>query len=380
MKMNLKLNQVVLTDIMELAQQLVGSRTFFIGILDEDFSVLKVYSKENGSKITEGMVFPIVLSVCNLVTCEGPVVINNTKLDTRTSELETIYEAKVGSYLGTPIVLENGTLFGTFCAVDPNPYEFSKQEVINMQHLSNILATIIFKHQGLILPEIEEKILKLDKLALVGQLAAGLAHEIRNPMQSVKGFIQLLLTETELTDNYKRIVLSDLDRINELIGDFLLVTQPSAPKMEKTCVVNLIQSTLELMKSEANQHNIDILFKDFSEIPEIEIDPSQIKQVIINIMKNAIEAIGENGQINIGLCKTENWLVIKIKDNGPGIPLSIINKVGNPFFSTKDEGVGLGLSICKTIMKEHKGKINIENGDDGTVVIIRLPITIKESI
>ncbi|HWO96644.1 MAG TPA: ATP-binding protein [Bacillus sp. (in: firmicutes)] len=376
MKTDLHLNEEVITDLLETASDLVGIRTFFVGILDETFSIMKVFSKPNGSRLTDGLELPLDLSVCSMVTCDGPLVIGDTMKDSRTVHLQAIYDTKIGSYLGTPIVLEDGRLFGTLCAVDPDPYEFSESDIKTMKRLANILAAIIDKQQSAVVPEIEAKILQLDKLALVGQLAAGLAHEIRNPMQSVKGFIQLLFDENERSVEFKSIVLSELDRINQLVSDFLLITQPSAPKKESTSISKLMKSTIGFLQSESALHNIHISLEEEEHIPDIAVDPSQMKQVFINLLKNAIEAIGEKGHIRVSIGKSNECVIINIKDSGKGIPVSIINKVGNPFFSTKENGVGLGLSICKTIVREHHGKLVIENHDDGTLIIIQLPLNI----
>lgn len=289
--------------------------------------------------------------------------------------MEAIYNGRIGSYLGVPIILEDGHLFGTLCAVDPDPYDFDQNEIKRMKHLGNILSSLIFKEKTTPIPKIDERILRLDKLALVGQLSAGLAHEIRNPMQTVKGFIQHLFNDhNKEVSEYKNIVIDELDRINQLITDFLLVTQPSAPKKEKSSITDIIKETIKFLQNEATLHNIEILFKkEEEEIPDIPFDPAQMRQVFINLIKNAIEAVGENGKITIFVKKNNETITINIKDNGPGIPLSIINMVGNPFFTTKETGVGLGLSICKTIVKEHQGTINIENHKDGTLVYIQLP-------
>lgn len=377
MKTDLHFNEAVIADLLETAGELVGIKTFFVGILlDETFSVVKVFSKPNGSQLIEGFEMPLDLTICNMVTCDGPLAIGDTKKDSRTVHLQVIYDTNIGSYLGTPIVLEDGRLFGTLCAVDPDPYEFGQSDIKTMKRLANILASIIDKQQSTVMPKIEGKILQLDKLALVGQLAAGLAHEIRNPMQSVKGFIQLLFDENEKSIEFKTIVLSELDRINQLVSDFLLITQPSAPKKENASIGKLLKSTIGFLQGESALHNIHISLDEEVHIPDIAIDPAQMKQVFINILKNAIEAIGENGNIHVSIGKSEEWAIIHIKDSGKGIPVSIINKIGNPFFSTKEDGVGLGLSICKTIVREHHGKLTIENHGDGTSVIIQLPLNI----
>jgi C4-dicarboxylate-specific signal transduction histidine kinase len=375
MKTELHLNEEVITDILEMASELVGIETFFVGVLDENFSIAKVFSKSAESKVEEGLELPRHLSICNLV-CDEPLLIPKTAEDKRTANLHVIDDLQIGSYLGTPIRLEHGEMFGTLCAVHPEPYSFSTQEIKTMQRLANIMGSVIDKQQSAVVPEIEGKMLQLDRLALVGQLAAGLAHEIRNPMQSVKGFVQLLFTENETSAEFKKIVLSELDRINQLVSDFLLVTQPTAPKKEKISIGKLMEDTVGLLQGEASLHNVHISFEEEGDIPDISIDPSQMKQVVINLLKNARESIGENGTVQVRVYQSEQSVIIHIKDNGAGIPVPIINKVGDPFFSTKEEGIGLGLTICKTIVREHQGKLIMKNHGNGTLVMIQLPLNI----
>lgn len=289
--------------------------------------------------------------------------------------MNELKEVEIGSYLGVPITLEDGMLFGTLCAVDRNPYPFNDSEIRTLKKLGNILSALISKQQSEILPKIDEKIIKLDKLALVGQLAAGLAHEIRNPMQSVKGFVQLLFNENKEMAQYKNIVIDELNRINELVSDFLLVTQPSSPKKVKGSIETIIQHTVEFLKSEAAIYNINLSIEICEVVPDFYFDPSQMKQVFINLIKNAIEAVGNNGHIRILINKQGNRISVNIKDSGPGIPLAILNKIEDPFFSTKETGTGLGLTISKTIVKEHEGTIKLENQSDGTLVSVELPLS-----
>ncbi|MED3980173.1 ATP-binding protein [Priestia megaterium] len=373
------INEKAVWDVLQMASEVVGSRTLFVGIFDEQFSVMKAFNKEGGSLVEDGLKLPLELAVCNLVTCDEPLVIPNTKRDVRTSNLAIIDGARVGSYLGTPIVLEDGRMFGTLCAVDPDPYQFSESEIQGLNRLAGILSHIIYKNQAAVLPKIEEKILQLDKLALVGQLAAGLAHEIRNPMQSVRGFIQFLFNENEQAEPFQKIVLDELDRMNELINNFLLVTQPTAPKKEIVSIVEVIHDTVAFLKSEAALYNVEMNVRIEGAIPLVSIDPAQMRQVFMNLLKNAIEAMEKKkrGELNLIIKEWEGWALIDIQDTGSGIPLSIINKVGNPFFSTKDgTGMGLGLSICKTIINEHNGKLAIESDENGTVVTVKLPLTL----
>ena len=302
-------------------------------------------------------------------------MINDTKKDDRTKVFDAIYAANVGSYLGMPVYLPNGKLFGTVCAVDPEPYAFTKEEMETIERLSSVISVILENAFKSSYNEVDDKLIRLEKLAMLGQLSAGLAHELRNPMQSVRGFVQLLF-EDQKNNHFRDIVLNELDRMNQLVSDFLLATQPTAPKKASCNVTDIVSETVELISNEAILHNIEISFS--YELEELTVygDRAQLKQVILNIIKNGIEAVGQNGriQIDVRVSLSKEEAVIEVRDNGSGIPLSIMGRIGEPFFSTKDTGTGLGLSIAQRIMQEHNGRIMFENQDGGTKVSILLPL------
>ncbi|TWI56001.1 signal transduction histidine kinase [Halalkalibacter nanhaiisediminis] len=289
--------------------------------------------------------------------------------------LDAIYDANIGSYLGMPVYLSNGKMFGTVCAIDPEPYAFNDQEIEAIERLSSLVSVILENATRSSYDEYNDKLMRLEKLALLGQLSAGLAHELRNPMQSVRGFVQLLF-EDKKEEHYRDIVLGELDRINDLVSDFLLVTQPTAPKRVDHDLKQIVTDTVEFIESEATLHNVEITLSLKTPKTHVSVDESQIKQVLINVLKNAIEAgCKEKGKVDIEVnTYNDHEVVIEVTDNGSGIPISIIGRIGEPFFSTKEGGTGLGLSISQRIIQEHKGTIRFENGEDGTKVIIGLPL------
>ncbi|MFC0469807.1 ATP-binding protein [Halalkalibacter kiskunsagensis] len=302
-------------------------------------------------------------------------MIHDTKKDARASVFDAIYEANIGSYLGMPVYLSNGKLFGTVCAIDPNPYAFTKQEIETIRRLSSVVSVIIENATKSSYDEFDDKLIRLEKLSLLGQLSAGLAHELRNPMQSVRGFVQFLF-EDQKENQFRDIVISEMDRMNQLVNDFLMATQPSAPKRENSNLNDIVNETVEFMRNEATLHNVDITLSLESTMLYVDVDKSQIKQVMINLVKNAIEAAGdEGGKVMIYVkIRNEKEAVIEVVDNGAGIPLSIIGRIGEPFFSTKEEGTGLGLSISQRIIQEHKGAMRLENLESGTRVTVSLPL------
>ncbi|GIN59292.1 PAS domain S-box protein [Lederbergia ruris] len=219
----------------------------------------------------------------------------------------------------------------------------------------------------------EEMMDRTEKLSVVGQLAASIAHEIRNPLTVIKGFIQLLNQMKNI--QYLEVVLGELKRIEEIINDLLVLAKPQSSKMEKLNLKELLESTIAFFQSEALLHDIDIQTNIDLADPNITGEANRLKQVFINILKNASEAMPDGGRIDLSAQKLQDGrIVIKIEDNGPGIPEERMQNLGQPFYSTKEKGTGLGLMICYRIIKNHGGDMEIKSKvNEGTTVHIFLP-------
>ncbi|MGZ4033201.1 MAG: PAS domain-containing sensor histidine kinase [Tumebacillaceae bacterium] len=222
----------------------------------------------------------------------------------------------------------------------------------------------------------EELLRRSDRLTLVGQLAAGVAHEIRNPLTSIKGFVQLLRANQTDKPHYYDIILSELDRINFIVNEFMVLAKPHIVTFEQHDVTALLQNVLTLVHTQAIINNIEIMPIFSRDIPLIKCEPNQLKQVFINIMKNAIEAMPDGGRILIVLaCSEPHHITIQFIDQGGGIPEERIPKLGEPFYTTKEKGTGLGLMICFKIIEAHRGHLSIQSDFGlGTTVDIKLPI------
>jgi two-component system sporulation sensor kinase A len=222
--------------------------------------------------------------------------------------------------------------------------------------------------------ETEKMLQKAEKLTIVGQLAAGIAHEIRNPLTAIKGFTQLLSNMGHR--DYTEVILTELDRIEKIVSDLLVLAKPQVSHLEEINLEELIEGVVTLLKTQAIMYNIDIISDIRLKDPLIEAEADQIKQVLINLIKNAIEAMPDGGIVTIEAewnysC---DYVVIRIVDEGVGIPKDQISRLGEPFFSTKEKGTGLGLMICQRIIKNHKGSLEIESEvNKGTTFTIRLP-------
>lgn len=214
-----------------------------------------------------------------------------------------------------------------------------------------------------------------EKLNAVGQMAAGIAHEIRNPLTSLKGFLQVMKSSKEEKDFYYEIMESELNRIQSILNELLLFAKPKQSVYERTCVQTLISHVTTLLESQAIMSNSQIHSHLPKEALYISCDQDQIKQVFINIIKNGLEAMSQGGILTIKAESDEHDVHIHFLDQGPGIPQEILDKIGQPFLTTKETGTGLGLSISFTIIESHQGKISIQSvPDQGTIFTVTLPL------
>ncbi|WP_413302715.1 ATP-binding protein [Bacillus sp. 1P10SD] len=214
-----------------------------------------------------------------------------------------------------------------------------------------------------------------EKQATAGQLAAGIAHEIRNPITAIKGFLQLIMGESKGNKIYFEIINSEIDRIEIILKELMVLAKPSKQKYERVKIQVLLEQVVTLMLPQAHLNNIQIE-KQFNFTNTCIIgDNNQLKQVFINYIKNAIEAMPDGGILRIHGNHIVGGLVkISISDQGSGIPLEILNQIGQPFFSTKENGTGLGMLVSRQIIKEHKGDIYIESDSNGASIHVKLPV------
>jgi signal transduction histidine kinase len=229
--------------------------------------------------------------------------------------------------------------------------------------------------------QIEQTAFQNDKLAMLGKIAAAIAHEIRNPLTSIRGFIQLLnpyLKEIGKQE-YGRIILSEIDRANDIIYEFLNSSKPSAPMKQKVLVGLLLKESILLSESEALMKGCELHSEIFDPYLTVAVDVKQIKQVLLNIMKNAMDAICEvredrKGRIDISAKRDGKYALISIRDNGKGMQRTTLNRLFDPFFTTKEEGTGLGLSVSYRIICNHGGTIRVDSQlNEGTEFLIYLP-------
>lgn len=226
--------------------------------------------------------------------------------------------------------------------------------------------------------ELEEAVIKAEKLAILGQMAAEMAHEIRNPLTVINGFMTLLQEDLTGTpkEKYVSIIRDELKHVNNLISDFLQFSRPGYAKRTRCSIVQIITDVTMLVDNEASLRNLEIDLELAEDIPDILGDIEQLKQVFLNIFKNAFEALSSSGKIFLQASWNSNEKLVQviIKDTGMGMDEHTMTSMFNPFFTTKENGTGLGMFIIKKIIENHGGRIEIQSEPGkGTMVTVLLP-------
>lgn len=221
-----------------------------------------------------------------------------------------------------------------------------------------------------------EELARLEKLNLIGQLAAGISHEIRNPLTTVKGFLQLLQSQAEYikVGEYLDLMISEIDRANAIITDFLSLAKANLDNTKHICINYIISKLFPILQADAYSNNKEILL-ELNDLPNIMLNENEIKQLILNLVRNGLEVTPEHGHVVIRTYKTTEHAVLAISDQGSGIPEDIQEKIGIPFFTTKETGTGLGLAISMGIAQRHKANFHFETGNTGSTFYISFPIT-----
>ncbi|WP_273834327.1 PAS domain-containing protein [Guptibacillus sedimenti] len=219
----------------------------------------------------------------------------------------------------------------------------------------------------------EELLLRSEKLSAIGQLAAAVAHEVRNPLTSVKGFIQLY--KDRINEEILELMLSEMDRIEGIINEFLSLARPQAVTYQQIDIMALTRNVVSLMNPELLLNKVDVRTVFHTPSLMMHCEKNQITQVLMNVIKNGIESMPDGGLLSITTCNSDTHLFIEIADKGVGIPKDRLERLGEPFFSNKDTGTGLGLVVCYKIIHEHHGTIHFDSTVGvGTVVTITLPL------
>ncbi|MFA1780608.1 PAS domain-containing protein [Bacillus velezensis] len=221
----------------------------------------------------------------------------------------------------------------------------------------------------------EELMLKSEKLSIAGQLAAGIAHEIRNPLTAIKGFLQLMKPTMGENEHYFEIVFSELSRIELILSELLMLAKPQQNAVkERVNLKKIISEVTALLETQANLKGIFIKTDYEHDSMYINGDQNQLKQVFINLIKNAVESMPDGGTVHIIMTEDEYSVNVTVKDEGDGIPENVLKRIGEPFLTTKEKGTGLGLMVTFNLIKNHQGAIQVDSKPDrGTAFHITFP-------
>lgn len=234
---------------------------------------------------------------------------------------------------------------------------------------------------------LQEKVRRSERLAAIGELAAGVAHEVRNPLSSIRGFAQFLghvLEDKPEEREYAEIMVKEVDRINNVVTNLLSFARPVKPDLVPTDLPKLLDHTVRLVEEDARLRNINIRVSTSNGLKKINVDGNQITQVMLNLILNALQEVESGGNVTIEARMVDsNLLTLSVEDDGPGIPPGNASKIFDPFYTTREKGTGLGLAIVHMIVENHGGEINFVSPVPGKVkgcrITIDLPISTDNS-
>jgi len=228
--------------------------------------------------------------------------------------------------------------------------------------------------------QMEKDLARLDRLSLVGEMAASIGHEIRNPMTAVRGFIQLLSEQEHYAKDkmYFDLMIEELDRANGIISEYLGMARDKIIDLQPQYLDQVIKAIYPMLAADANYKGMQIEL-DLGRPPMPLIDVKEIRQLILNMARNGLEAMEPYGTLTIGTTTEEGEIVMFIKDQGEGLPEELLDKLGTPFVTTKDNGTGLGLAICYSIAARHNARIDFETSVQGTTFYVRFPLPMEQT-
>lgn len=284
---------------------------------------------------------------------------------------DTLLEGQAYSQLETSIHTQDGSTLPLVCSTAP----------LQSKDGSTHGALIVFSDLTR-LKELEHEKQRAERLASFGSLASGVAHEIKNPLVAIRTFAELLperFSDVDFREDFSKVVVREIDRIDNLVARLRGIASAPQQQTGSVDVRQPISDTLKLLRGQLEQSRTAVHFIADDNAPLVTIEESQLKQLFLNIFQNALEAMGQGGELSIRVARTQpagaSLIVIEISDTGPGMPDSVKGHIFEPFFTTKATGSGLGLAICRSIVDAHRGSIRAENNrvQTGTTVVVELP-------
>ncbi|OPX93363.1 MAG: Sporulation kinase E [Pelotomaculum sp. PtaB.Bin104] len=219
--------------------------------------------------------------------------------------------------------------------------------------------------------KVEKEMERLERMHLVGEMAAGIGHEIRNPMTTVRGFLQMLQRKDEYIKHrgYFNLMVEELDRANSIITEYLSLARNRVVNFKMQNLNSIVEALSPLILADAINFDKNIKF-ELGDISDLFLDEREMRQLILNLVRNGLEAMSPGGNLTVGTFMDGDEVVLSVQDQGPGIEPDVLDKIGDPFFTTKENGTGLGLSVCYSIVARHNAAINVKTGPTGTTFFV----------
>lgn len=218
---------------------------------------------------------------------------------------------------------------------------------------------------------LEQSMSRLDRMNIIGEMAANVAHEIRNPLTTVRGYLQMMTNKKEFISYRDRLelMIDELDRTNVIIREYLSLSKNKLVELQNKDLNSIISSLLPLIEADAIAKKV-LITRELGNIPLLYLDANEIRQLLLNLVRNGIEAMPKGGALHISTSLEKDKVVLAIRDQGCGIPSHILENLGTPFQTTKENGTGLGLPVCYRIAARHNATINVETSEHGTTFYV----------
>ena len=268
-----------------------------------------------------------------------------------------------------PLIYQDSVL-GILRLADPKSAQLTLTQISSLELVMPLVAESLHKIQ------LEEELNRLSQLKLVGEMAASVSHEVRNPMTTVRGFLQMLSVKKELVGyrEYFTIMVDELDRANAIITEYLSAAKIEGNQFLKSNLNKTIASLEPLLQANALKDNIELCL-ELGKIDDFVFNEKEIKQLVLNLARNSIEAMQHGGRLTIRTLQRGNSITLIIQDSGSGIPPEVLHKLGTPFVTTKSAGTGLGLSVCYSIAAKHQAILNVDaTGCEGTSISVKFTV------
>lgn len=222
---------------------------------------------------------------------------------------------------------------------------------------------------------LEQSVSRLDRMNIIGEMAANVAHEIRNPLTTVRGYLQMMASKKDFYSYKDRfeLMIDELDRTNSIIREYLSLAKNKLVELQKKDLNIIINSLLPLLETDAIASSCSIT-RELGVLEPLYLDENEIRQLLLNLVRNGLEAMPQGGNLHISTCQINNEIVLAIRDQGGGIPAHILENLGTPFQTTKENGTGLGLPVCYRIASRHNATITVDTNTNGTTFFVRFNI------